>query len=776
MSVLLRLLFFREPTGGLTVNGIDLQALGSPLMRLLLIALAVGVAAGAWRAYRHEPGWLSPGRRRLLAACRVTAGLVLLLCMTGATLDLGHSEAVSRTVAVIVDRSASMGYTDPGQSQPRWRQAAAAIASSRLLEGGGGRTIRLFTVGGAAEASAVDGGAAALAALAPADPASRLGDGLRDVRARLQGEHVAGVILVSDGGWNRGEDPREVARTLGAPVHTLTVGQAAGADAAVAAVDCPPRVQVGDQVPVRVRLTARGLAGKTLKLTLAAGPANAPKAIVERDVPVRDRLDWMETLVWKPDKTGTVDVVASLAALPGESNIANNRAVRPGVQVVDETVPVLLIDYAPRWEFRQVKGVIDRESARFKPTMVLFTADPDVVRTQGLGWRSTLPNRDALRAYRVAWLGDVGPADLGAGAGDLDAWVREDGGGLIISSGPRAMPGLWNGASPIGRLLPVEPAAVAAQTAAAEAERPVTASWQAVVTADGQQQPWWRIDADDAATRQRWEKAEGFFWYAANLGAKPGAVTWLAHPTLKIAGAPLPLMARHPVGRGTVLWLGVQETWRWRHQPGAAWHRRFWNQLVSDLAATDAGSERVRLESDRAVAAVGEPVLITARLRDAAGAAAVLAAAEVQVEREDPAGTYKGVDRLRLAAKAGAAGEYQASWTPRAAGLHRLTAPAHESPSAARRAALIVPVTAVDLELGDPAARPELMAQIAAAAGGRALRLDQAGDLAGMLARAQGETRDVRRRQPLWNAPLLLLLLIAALGTEWWLRTRSDLL
>jgi hypothetical protein len=776
MNFLLRLLFFREPTGGLTVNGIDLQALSSPMMRLLLIALAVGVAAGAWRAYRHEPGWLGPGRRRLLAACRVTAGLVVLLCMTGATLDLGRSEAVSRTVAVVVDRSASMGYTDPGQAQPRWRQAMAAIASSRLLERGDGRAIRLFTVGAAAEAAAIDGGAAALAGVAPADPASRLGDGLRDVRARLQGEHVAGVILVSDGGWNRGEDPREAARTLGVPVHTLTVGQVAGADAAVAAVDCPPRVQVGDQAPVRVRLIARGLAGKTLKLSLTAGPANAPKVIGERDVPVRDRLDWVETMLWKPDKPGMVDVVASVAALPGEATTANNRATRPGVMVVDETIPVLLVDHAPRWEFRQVKGVIDREAARFKPAMVLFTVDPDLARTKELGWRATIPNRDALRIYRVIWLGDVGPADLGASAGDLDAWVREDGGGLIVSSGPRAMPGLWDGASPVGRLLPVEPAAAPTQTAAAEAERPMTASWQAVVTADGQQQPWWRIDADDTATRQRWEKAEGFYWYAANLGAKPGAVTWLAHPTLKIAGAPLPLMARHQVGRGTVLWLGVQETWRWRHQPGAAWHRRFWNQLFSDLAAADAGSERVRLESDRAVAAVGDPVLITARLRDAGGAATTLDAAEVQIEREDRPGAFSAVDRLRLPAKAGAAGEYQATWTPRAAGLHRFTAPAHESPAAARRASLIVPVTAVDLELGDPAARPELMAQIASASGGRALRLDQAGDLAGILAQAKGETRDVRKRQPLWNAPLLLLLLTTALATEWWLRTRSDLL
>jgi hypothetical protein len=131
---------------------------------------------------------------------------------------------------------------------------------------------------------------------------------------------------------------------------------------------------------------------------------------------------------------------------------------------------------------------------------------------------------------------------------------------------------------------------------------------------------------------------------------------------------------------------------------------------------------------------------------------------------------------LRLPAKAGAPGEYQGVWTPQAAGLHRFTAPAHEAPSASRRASLIVPVTAVDLELGDPAARPELMAQIAAASGGRALALNQAGGLAAILDQAKGETQDIRKSQPLWNAPLLLLLLGAALAAEWWLRTRSDLL
>src|SRR5690606_38845601 len=72
--------------------------------------------------------------------------------------------------------------------------------------------------------SAAPGGGPLSGVKAPDDRASQIGAALADSARRARGRRLDAVILASDGGWNRGEDPVEVARSLGAPVIALGVG------------------------------------------------------------------------------------------------------------------------------------------------------------------------------------------------------------------------------------------------------------------------------------------------------------------------------------------------------------------------------------------------------------------------------------------------------------------------------------------------------------------------------------------------------------------------
>ena len=119
---------------------------------------------------------------------------------------------------------------------------------------------------------------------------------------------------------------------------------------------------------------------------------------------------------------------------------------------------MLLIDSAPRWEFRELKTLLEREKTVELHTVLqeadLEFADQDATAQQ---LRGRFPvNRDQLFAYDVVIFGDVNPEYLSPAILDnLSAFVSEAGGGLIMVAGTRFNPVEYAG-TPLQTLLPVE--------------------------------------------------------------------------------------------------------------------------------------------------------------------------------------------------------------------------------------------------------------------------------------------------------------------------------
>src|SRR5207247_10196066 len=63
--------------------------------------------------------------------------------------------------------------------------------------------------------------------LGATNPATAIGDALREVRNRKRGQPLAGILLVTDGANNSGSPPREIAGLLreeGVPLYVYGVG------------------------------------------------------------------------------------------------------------------------------------------------------------------------------------------------------------------------------------------------------------------------------------------------------------------------------------------------------------------------------------------------------------------------------------------------------------------------------------------------------------------------------------------------------------------------
>src|SRR5262249_31250228 len=171
-------------------------------------------------------------------------------------------------------------------------------------------------------------------------------------------------------------------------------------------------------------------------------------------------------------------------------------------------IKVLYVEGYPRWEYRYIKTLLERESTRTKGNksvdikVLLLDADPDYA-AQDKSALSEFPARTELNAFDVVILGDADPKHPKLGDKNLQAladFVKERGGGLLMIGGPRSSPNLY-GASPLRDVLPVE------VVRADVPEDPVggrTESFRADLTPVGRLHPIFRFSPDERENDDIW--------------------------------------------------------------------------------------------------------------------------------------------------------------------------------------------------------------------------------------------------------------------------------
>lgn len=799
MKWLLGILLLGAPLGsGGDVLGVRFPRLATPLAQVVFVVVAaLAIAAIIW-CYRREAAYVPAKRKRLLAGLRIGALAVLLFICTGAFLELARRDDAKGRIMLLVDASRSMTIVDR-------RTDAADVTAAQIVLGSGGDAAKatradlaraafanadLDLVAKLGEGYAVEafsfgqGQTLAPLELAPGDAAggrlaklagtneaaTQLGAALADAQRRAKGRILDAVVVITDGGWNRGDDPVAVAKSLGVPVHTVGVGLAQSRDLEVAFVFCEDVVFKNDRVAFEVRLRSRGYNGRGATLQIKrVDERQIEEVIKEEPVELGEGGELVRTVELVPDKEGVFTFIAELVPFADEPNVLNNRRAKANVRVVDRKIRVLLMDDAPRWEFRFLRGILEADRQRIAPTFILRQGDESAA---GGKFLKQFPATAAeLRKYDTVILGDI-PPDFFTPEEirTLEAWVRIEGGGLAVIAGRKSMPGAFVG-TPLETMLPVECEPHLPATVADELARTVAKGFRPKLTPDAARLPLLRFAADPSENERLWSEVEPLFWFQPVKRLKPGATAFLVHPERLLAdGSPMPLLTGQRYGKGQVLFSATDETWRWRFRPGAAQHRRLWGQVVASLSMAHllGASSRTQLEVDRGEYGIGERARLVARVLDQDYNPFPADSVTVTVERELTRET------VLLAARKDQPGTFSGEWIPVAEGRHRLSLPGTggDDPGDER----MVDVVPSRLELDDAGMRQDLLEQIAQVSGGSYVPLERLPTLAEALA-AKGREGDLRREErSLWNAPFVILLLVLCLGLEWFLRKRSDLL
>lgn len=630
-------------------------------------------------------------------------------------------------------------------------------------------------------------------------------DGLgTDLAQALQGvlddgDDPSAILLVSDGQHNGSKDPREVAARaaeLGVPIYVVGVGDPRPPkNLAVTEVYVRERaypnepfevesvLQTTDreqtQLPaqVEVRLVQQ-------KVDDRSGQAQDPQTIqtVQADVPdqggrVRVNFDHVLNLPGKYVYTVEVE------SLDGEIELTDNARSSSQLEVVDDQVKVLLVSGLPSWDYQQVQRLLQRDSTI---SLSCWLQSMDETRPQeGDDPISRLPRSiEELGQYNLVIMMDPNPQEFDRSWVELlKDYCRYKAGGLLFVCGPQYTGEFvtMNRLRDIRELLPVRLGdnefidSIQALASARDNQ-----AGQMLPVSHNLDHPAMSFRNDAAQTEQIWNSMPGVYWNFPAIAAKPTARVLLERGDQVNTEGNQPLLVDGRFGSGTVMYMGFQDTWRWRSVGvQAQYFDRFWIQMVRYLVENRSlqGSRRGFIDAEKNEFELGDRITLIGRVLDSSFKPLTEPSVEAMVKSEG--GRLQKVEMKMLPQQEGA---YEAIFVAQRTGSYQATI---NIPNASGEDDLIEPISfrvvPPNAESGAWWLNEKLLIEIAERSGGQYVSLARISELPAQLPAASRRVELNSPPKPFWdiNSTLRWLTLglpVVLLSIEWILRKAYKLL
>lgn len=768
---------------------------------LLIVMGALAIAHGSY-ARMEGARWARFG----LASFRTALLIVLAVLLAGPTVVRTDVTPEADWLLVMLDRSASMTFEDIVENDTvisrddALRSALASqlelfgderLAQTRkivwfgydreaypIAQGGDNGTVRSSILDGLSDATV---------------QATNLRTAIDQVLQAAAGRTISGVLLFGDG-----QSPQRTGAAVidklarqDIPVFSVPLGSAVPRlDLAVQRIDAPVSAFAGDLVPLTVIVNRQDLVPGE-ETTLPIDLANVIVRLIDNDTgDIVDQRTLEEVgfnqpirLQARSERAGELNLRAEVSyqgrLLDTQAEIAtNNNSRSVSIAMVDRALKVLYVDRV-RWEYRFLVPMLKRE-ASIDSSILLVDAERGFVQ-EGDTPLSRFPlTAEEIRPYDVIVIGDVHPRFFSDQQLSLiKEHVATRRAGLLWIGGERHTPKLFAGTD-LELLLPMTtPSAVGRLVPSAGFEVPI----EPTEVANELNLLRLSMKRDDGAgtALPQWPSNLPPFRWAQDLGTlRPGART-LAHAMGIVGpetGEASPLVVLYRFGGGEVIYVGTDETFRWRKVGGEVYFEQFWIQLMRKLGRT-----RLQQVDDRARFVVSPPAvelgatqLVELIIEDPA----IIRSAPQQVRVEvlargvadQDALTPVGEIELRPAGfqgdlVSGARASYQANWRSDLPGrfVLRVTEPLLEAIELEAPAEVRDPAQ----ELTRAATDHDRLIRLAKGTGGAVIELNNLAKLETLLPDRSRELTS-ETRQPLTNTLLALLVLLSLLTLEWGLR------
>jgi uncharacterized membrane protein len=765
---------------------------GASLWNTALILLA---AAMVWYVYRRE------GRsRNVRVTLGVIRGVVLLLAialLNRPVVTLVQTRVEPSVLAILVDDSLSMKIADGSEAADSTASKSRLDEAVSLLTDGDRALVRalaathdlrfyrfsrdaqpvaelsLPSASGKRTTKNLDSGPvdAALRALKPQGQNTAVTAALTSVLQDLQGQRLAGVVMLTDGRENPAQPPAAMVaiKSFGVKIFPVALGSdAAPLNVEVQSVAVQDIAFKGDIVNVRATVRASGLpADRDVTVALRDRKTGAPVVgedgrNVEQVVSLIEGTPQEVELQLKPEQVGPLDLEVVAVPQPGEVDEDDNTRLAQ-LTVLDARITLLYVDGYPRWEYRYIKNEMIRDRS-VEISCLLTSADASFAQEGDKPVTRFPESIEEIMQYDVVLFGDVDPRQFtDAQLALVSEFVSRKGGGFGMIAGPRMAPQMFRNTA-IETILPVNIARVSNEPYA-----PITDGFRPVVTRDGQQSGIFRFFPDkarnDAFLR---DEIQPIYWYCRGVTPKPGVgIVQAEHPVDTAPdGRKAPLMVLGRYGAGRTMFTAIDDSWRWRYYTGESVFDTYWVQQVRYLArGRKLGQRRLTFAAERPTYELGQQVRLTLRLLDSTLPSQLpdqirveVLGADGQPVRQETLMRQPGGQNDTYAASftADRMGGFTARLAPVAGGIDSLDVP--------------IEVISPRLELAQPQVDRATLSRLASETLGQVLNASEAQEKLPQLVPSAAKIIPVRSGTPLWDAPLALALFVVLITVEWIVR------
>ncbi len=707
---------------------------------LLLTAVAAALMAAGWYLYGRVRARVGRRITLPLASLRAFAFLILALLLVKPNFTCRQA-SIKPTLVVLVDRSGSMSIRDAPGGLSRYESARRFLSSIRGS----------LSSGFVLKEQAFDAGVAPLA-----EKDSPNGKASNILNALAQSHRgAAAVLLLSDGCDTSALRTAARVPENCPPVFAVGFGSRDGGairDIGVALAPPPPNVYKDSTFTVRVRIRNRNMSGAEPTVALEEDGKTVGSVRVRLGKPLTET-----TLSHRPQVVGLHRYTVKVEPQPDELTSDNNEAAF-WVNVSENRISVFYAEGVPRWEYKFLS-----QTLRQDPN-VEFTGS---VRTAGetftlQGVRKTMRLVGGLPAsekdfegFDVIILGDLPRSLMPEAQMEIIEKMVLDGGSLIVVAGSQILDPSY-ARSKLAAMLPVRTGGAVQKFSASFVPQPTDA---------GRNHPILEGYAGqmDASAEQP-PHLETLYVVGP---PKPGAVVLMEHPSLRVGDRPAPVVAIQRYGEGHVILIASDTFWNWFFRFRALGRQspyvRFFGQLLRWASrAEDEGGGPLVVRARPRIAEPGEVIDVE-----------VVPQGEVEIDSVSMS-VERGGKALRKPDLSRAENRLTAALTIFEPGRYDLKAQ-----GAGRDGKAVTAVTTV--VVGDELAEfrtvlidEELLSLLAEKTRGRYLLPPQTDAL---LAELNGVAAGLASgaHNPLWQHPLLFLLLVGAVCAEYFLRKRRGL-
>ena len=179
---------------------------------------------------------------------------------------------------------------------------------------------------------------------------------LAEMQRRYAFRNIGGLVLISDGLYNRGYSPLNEVENLPYPIYTVALGDTTTKkDWALGKISYPRMTFLNHDFPVEITIRAQQLKNRSGVLTIEHNGQNLHKETVNID---QDNFTARLRVVLPAKESGTQQFRVGLSALDGETTYSNNQEVL-FIDVLDDQRKILLLYAVPHPDISAIKQSVE---------------------------------------------------------------------------------------------------------------------------------------------------------------------------------------------------------------------------------------------------------------------------------------------------------------------------------------------------------------------------------------------------------------------------------